>query len=152
MKPSERFWSKVDVGEKNECWIWQGKKSDGYGRFYLQGRRVYAHRYAWELANEMKIPDGLLVLHSCDEPSCVNPAHLHLGTQAQNMREMKEKGRSTYGERNGMAVLDEPSVKMIRNLHQQGKLSAKEIAQVAGVSYSQVKKIIRGERWTHVPD
>jgi hypothetical protein len=103
VKPEERFWSQVDIGKNGACWLWKGRKHQGYGRIYFKGKQRYVHRIAWELANGIPVPDGLFVLHSCDEPSCVNPSHLRLGNQAQNMKEMKERGRSTFGERNAAA-------------------------------------------------
>ena len=93
---SERVMSKVRV-EASGCWVWQGSAGkDGYGRmvYRLDGQRVIrgAHRVSWEVANG-PIPEGMHVLHRCDNPPCVNPAHLFLGTQADNMRDMTRKGR-----------------------------------------------------------
>ena len=150
MNSEERFWNQVKVGDPDECWLWGGKMDQGYGRLYRKGKRIYAHRYAWTLANKREIPAGLFVLHSCDHPSCVNPAHLRLGTQADNMKQMRERGRSTFGERNASAKLTEEQVKEIRRIEKEGKLSQKEIAKLVGVSYGQVRKVISGERWKHV--
>ena len=82
----------VRVGD---CLEWQGGMSgNGYGQIFVDGRTVGAHRLAWVLANGCAIPDGMSVLHSCDNKICCEPAHLHLGTQLDNMREMRERGRS----------------------------------------------------------
>lgn len=101
MNPSEvtRFWSKVD--KSGECWMWLGSKVGmNYGQFYLQGRTRRAHRVAWEIAIG-PIPDGLCILHICDNPSCVNPRHMRLGTYADNNKDAAQKGRSAKGERHG---------------------------------------------------
>lgn len=92
----QRLWEKVD--RTGDCWVWTAKtrSSFGYGMIRVggtPGRLVSAHRVAWELTNG-PIPDGLWVLHGCDNPPCCNPAHLHLGTRADNMREMSERGRA----------------------------------------------------------
>ena len=88
----DRFWSKVDQTGTG-CWEWQGTRmAAGYGKFSYQGKSMYAHRMAWQLSNG-SIPEGLYVLHRCDNPSCVRPVHLFLGTQRVNMHDAIEKGR-----------------------------------------------------------
>jgi hypothetical protein len=89
LKPlSERFWVKVDKRGPDECWQWIGiRNEDGYGRPYLR-----AHRVSWQIANG-RDPGSLFVCHSCDNPSCVNPNHLWLGTNTVNLRDMVAKGR-----------------------------------------------------------
>ena len=93
-KLPERFWKRVK--KTKDCWEWQGmKKKDGlpYGLVKIFFRRFYAHRVAWELTNG-PIPKGLNVLHRCDNPVCVRPSHLFLGTQADNIADMVSKGRN----------------------------------------------------------
>jgi hypothetical protein len=90
------FWSKVALGDDRECWEWTRKKARGYGRFDVRGWPVYAHRIAWVIAFGV-IPDGLYVCHSCDNPPCVNPAHLFLGTAKDNMQDKVRKGRHRWG-------------------------------------------------------
>lgn len=91
-----RFWAKVS--KTDDCWIWTGCLTvTGYGQIGLGGRldgTDFAHRVAWRLANETEIPDGLLVCHHCDNPSCVRPSHLFLGTARDNSRDMVSKGRN----------------------------------------------------------
>ena len=88
----ERFWEKVDLNDY--CWEWIGyKRRDGYGWFEFNYKPVKAHRFSWEFFNG-EIPKNLCVLHRCDNRSCVNPAHLWLGTKAQNNTDRKIKGRN----------------------------------------------------------
>jgi len=91
----ERFWSKVSIYWDAECWPWTAGLMGrmGYGNFSVGGRNRAAHRVAWESANGESIPDGKFVCHRCDNPVCCNPAHLFLGTHADNMRDARTKGR-----------------------------------------------------------
>jgi hypothetical protein len=95
----QRFWPKVDKRGPDECWLWKAKRTKGgagYGLIYsgVGTVMIYAHRVSWELANGCPVPEGLLVCHSCDNPGCVNPAHLWPGTQSENLMDMVAKGRS----------------------------------------------------------
>jgi hypothetical protein len=95
MTPTERFWTRVD--KSGECWVWTGAHlPTGYGRLTGAKRGMYAHRFSWELHNG-PIPDGLLVCHKCDNPPCVRPDHLFLGTNVDNIRDRDAKGRGNGG-------------------------------------------------------
>lgn len=94
---ADRFWSKVDrIGGPNACWVWKGGQSGGrYGAFNLDGRNRGAHEIAWELDNECEVPEGMYVCHHCDNPVCVRPNHLFLGTSSDNRQDALRKGRIT---------------------------------------------------------
>lgn len=151
-KQFSRFWSKVDrSGEEESCWIWIGHRSrGGYGSFSLKSRELAAHRVSWEIANGV-IPDGKNVCHNCpegDNPLCINPSHLWIGTQRQNILDMEAKGRARHLSRsqNGRAVLSEEDVASILD-----RLSTGEpqlyLAREYGVSKSTVWWIAHGKTW-----
>ncbi len=150
-----RFWSHVKIGEPDECWEWQAGKDDkGYGGFSVSKDRhhVRAHRFSYELSHGT-IPDGLDVLHKCDNPPCVDPNPLFLGTQLVNMRDMTEKGRGKPaklpGEKHPNAkITDADAVKikeMLRN-----KIPQKKIAGLFGISPITVSHINTGISWGHI--
>lgn len=90
---AERFWEKVDRRGPDECWMWTAsRRALGYGQIRIGGKSRKAHRVAYELANG-PIPAGMAVLHGCDNPPCVNPAHLRAGTMTDNVRDMVTRGR-----------------------------------------------------------
>lgn len=147
-------WEKIkfygwDVTDRG-CWEYRGSRyPTGYGR--LTGARtehLYAHRVSYEHANG-PIADGLLVCHRCDNPPCMNPDHLFLGTFAENAADAVQKGRHTHGERAGTAVLSEAEVRDVLSRVGSGEM-CKDIASRYGVSPSLVSAIARGERWQHV--
>jgi hypothetical protein len=94
MNDKERFLNKVKVGDSEECWEWQASKRSGYGAFKYSGRVMGAHVVSWELFNKEKVPVGMCVCHKCDNPPCVNPNHLFLGTKKDNAIDMVSKGRN----------------------------------------------------------
>lgn len=96
-----KFWSRVDRRGDDECWTWQGSTfRGGYGRFHVRKKEVMqAHRWSWQNAHGQEIPEGMFVLHSCDNPPCVNPAHLRLGDHAENMRDRAQRKRSRNAQR-----------------------------------------------------
>lgn len=99
LSTQERFNALVDQSGEDDCWIWKGYRTNGYGRFQVHDKIYLASRIGWELANG-PIPKGLLVCHHCDNPPCVNPKHLFLGTYKDNIHDMLRKGRSHWQQRN----------------------------------------------------
>lgn len=145
----ERFWSHVDTSA--DCWIWRGTyRADGYGQFFVSGRRLRAHRVAFELSKG-PIPSDLCICHRCDNPACVRPSHLFLGTIHDNINDRHIKGRSTgpRGANNAAAKLSGSDVLQIRLLHAEG-LNCVAISRLYPVGKTTVQKIIRRETWTHV--
>ncbi len=154
-----RFWSYVD--KSNECWEWiLPSKRGGYGLFGMKTTKQYgAHRISWILHNQKPVPIGMLICHHCDNPSCVNPAHLFLGTYSDNNRDRHLKGRSKIprltsdkaarGERTGNAKMTDSKVLEIRGLHRFG-FTGKELATNYGISGRCVGQIVHRETWTHI--
>lgn len=158
-----RFWHRVDLsGGSESCWPWTGYRSgSGYGALKRGGRMVSAHRLMWQLQHG-DIPPDMWVLHRCDNPPCVNPAHLFLGTHADNMADMASKGRGgggtpthknrarhpvRRGERNPRAKLTAVQVAEIRELRMTG-LSLRHLAANYGVHNRTIERIVKGDRWT----
>jgi len=143
-----RFWDKV-VKDESGCWLWTGAKMRwGYANFKIDGKYFRVHRLAWELVKG-EIPEGLFVLHSCDVRHCVNPAHLFLGTQADNVDDMIKKGRNYTGVhagvKNSNAKLTDDQVRAIRI----DKRSQREIAKDYGVGRSTIS-MVKTSAWGHV--
>lgn len=149
MKPSraERFWARVE--KLDGCWAFKGAHSaDGYGSFWDGTRAVRAHRYAWELANG-PIPAGLLIRHSCDNPSCVRPDHLSLGTDADNKADSMARGRHHHGERHANARLTNDLVLLIAARVAAGEVQA-AVARDLGVSAHAVRSVVSLRTWRHI--
>lgn len=161
----ERFWKRVEKRGEAECWPWKGSTDDdGYGWCSAMGEKK-AHRVAYVLAYGL-VPEGLSVLHSCDNPGCCNYAHLRAGTPADNMRDKVERGRArgaageangmqtrpeqrSAGSRNGAAKLTEADVLRIRERRAAGA-TVYELAKDFGLSHPTVSNICTRKTWKHV--
>jgi predicted XRE-type DNA-binding protein len=147
---TERFWEKVL--ETDTCWLWTGcKTKKGYGCF--TPRRSYSlsvHRFAWYLLKG-DIPDGLSVLHKCDVRNCVNPDHLYLGTQKQNVQDRVNRKRSAIGEKAGRAKLKTNEVIQIRELYSTGKYTQWDLSDLFGVERSVISRVTASKTWRHLP-
>ena len=135
MQLKERFWHKVLVLGLLDCWEWQGKKNhNGYGKFYLDGKEVRAHRFVYELAYG-PIPAGLQICHACDNRACCNPAHLFAGTPADNMQDMASKNRAAH------VTLTPAQIREIRKRYIR-RPTQEELAAEYGVSSSTIHLIV----------
>jgi hypothetical protein len=190
MSIADEFWLHVDKdggpdhlkwetlhhaeGDGSSCWIWLRSKNSGYGNVWVRelGRAVMAHRYAWELEIG-PIPEGMIVGHYCDHPTCVNPDHLYLGAFSDSAQYMVEKGhhgahlhpekhsrgdhhylrlhpeKVLRGEQSSRAKLTEEQVKEIRRLRQAG-MTLEQLAIRFDIAPTSINRICNGERWNHV--
>jgi hypothetical protein len=167
VSPVTRFWASVDKsGGDDACWPWTaGKEKRGYGRLFVNGRNVTTSRFSFEL-HKGPIPNGLFVLHRCDNPPCCNPAHLFLGTLTDNSADMVSKGRQAKGENHGSrthpgavkkaitrgekhhaAKLNRHSAQEIVSLYRQGGITMQRLADKYGVHLVTVCDVIHGKTW-----
>jgi len=149
----EQFWKRVPdrnpSGSPDDCWEWTGSKAgSGYGRFYAGGSSHYAHRASYAI-HHGPVPEGFWVLHSCDNPPCVNPSHLRLGTPAENSADMVERKRQRIGDNAPWSVLNEKKVSCIKELLSEGRMK-KDIARAFGVHVGTIQSIALGDNWKQV--
>lgn len=149
-----RFWNKVKITANiNLCWIWTAAKTRGeYGVFHIKRYMYRVSRVSYYLTTGFD-PSGYQICHTCDNPSCVNPNHLFLGTPLDNVLDMMKKGRHSidvYGERHGRSILTEKKVKKIRELYKTGRFYQTEIAKKFKVNKSTISMIILNKNWKHL--
>lgn len=149
--PVDRFWPKVAAGPVHSilgtrCWLWTGTTdSKGYGRFWIPGQSpVKPHRFTWGLQHGA-IPAGMAVCHRCDNASCCNPAHLFLGTLAENNRDMLDKDRAR-----GPALLTADAVRAIRAAYATGTTTQSALAREFGVRQATIQAVVSRRTWKHV--
>jgi hypothetical protein len=164
-KSIRNFWKKVV--KQPGCWRWNAHKmKKGYGRVSVLGVKILAHRFSW-MIHYGKIPNGMGVLHRCDNPECVRPDHLFIGTVMDNIRDRDRKGRQVTvggknhwsakhpelvkrGSKHHNSILNECSVKEIRKIYKSGKMSYEKIAIKFGTSKSNIHFIVSGMAWRHI--
>ena len=147
-----RFWRFVSKGSDDDCWMWTGNKlPSGYGLIGVNKRTKYAHRLSYEIAKG-PIPDGLIVMHHCDNPSCVNPAHLSVGTYADNNADMMRKGRhkvvSLRGERHPLNIFTELTAQRLKIVS--GAIGYWKLAKMIGKPISATQGVMNGKNWAHL--
>ncbi len=164
----QRFWNKVQRGEEDECWPWLGAKQPTrklfYGVFGWQGRQQRTHRIAYTLVHG-PIPDGLVVRHRCHNALCCNPSHLETGTQADNVRDAVEAGRTAKGEQSGRRThpeafpigedcerskLTKQKVLAIHRAYRTGRMHSGQLARRHGITQAQLNRILTFESWGHL--
>jgi hypothetical protein len=152
-----KFWGRVN--KSGSCWTWKGRRlPSGYGSYCYQNWTVPAHRFSYFAVKLGYYPapksiSGMDVCHSCDNRSCVRPSHLSLKPHAANQLEMKAKGRSTHGSRNGQSKLTEDVVREIREYFKYNPFKRGDylyVAQLFGVNKTAIRMIVLRERWAHI--
>ena len=145
-----RFWSKVHVGGRTVCWPWRGATDGRYGVWALDRVLHKAHRIAWLVWHgTLPSPDEVL-RHACDSTTCCNPYHLSTGSQADNVRDAQSKGRHAYGVRNGLAKLNNKSVRAIRA--NPDNYTTAHLAHMYGVTTPTIRAVLNHHTWRHVGD
>jgi len=149
---SIRFFDKILITDF--CWEWIGAKyKDGYGALYKNSKLCRAHRISYELFVD-EIPDGMLVCHHCDNPACVKPEHLFIGTIKDNVKDKCNKGRASGGSLKGESCpshkYTEEIVLMIRQLYDEGGISKRGLAKKLNIPHSTVIRIINKDTWKHI--
>lgn len=148
---ADRFWAKAVKSDR--CWQWTGAiNNKGYGQFRLARNEpaAYAHRIAYELETGERVPHGMFVCHACDNPRCVRPSHLFLGSHRDNTNDMVAKERQAIGERNSHAKITPDEAIRIINARGRGRRALKAAAESVGISISHANAIGRGVFWKHL--
>ena len=146
---ADRFASFVEITGSNDCITWpEGSRNENnYGVLSYRQKVQYAHRVSYEIHLE-PIPEGMVIRHKCDNPPCVNPLHLELGTRFDNNRDAVERGRNAFGERSASAKLTDSQVREIRE--SAARVGQSNLARKYSVSPSTISEIVHRKRWRHI--
>lgn len=142
--PEERFWRFVE--KTDSCWLWTGTRiNKGYGHFNAgKEKKILAHRFSY-IMHKAPIPEGMFILHSCDNPPCVNPEHLRVGTKIENSNDMIIRGR-VYNAKITIEIADK-----IRAEYVLGEISHRELGIKYGISQTRVCAIVNNKSWVRLP-
>lgn len=150
LRDVERFWKKCRMLEVDDCWMWlSGLFSNGYGQFWKKSGSIPAHRFAWQVSHGREAPKDLHVCHTCDNPLCVNPAHLFLGTALDNKLDCVSKGRHARGEKVNPATLTDEQVLQVREGYENGS-TIKHLARKFKTSQGAISGVINRKTWRHI--
>ena len=148
----ERFYEKIEPEPNSGCWLWiEHLTPKGYGAMSYQGKKKRAHRVSYQIHNG-PIPADKMVLHKCDNRSCVNPTHLYLGTHSENMLDMVTRGRQNKpkGSSQGSSKLTEQEVKEIRQIYKDGEITCSELGDRFDVTAQNIWFIVNRRTWRHI--
>lgn len=148
----QNIWKYIDIKGEDECWKWKRcKDGKGYGVTSLGGKQYLIHRLVYE-QTYTKIPEGIFVCHSCDNPACCNPMHLWLGTHQDNMNDMYEKGRGnkSCGEEHYNVILSDRDVLEIREKFTTGNYTQTKLGKMFGVCHQHISDIVNNKRRNHI--
>lgn len=148
-----KYATRISVGAPGDCWLWLGAKaSAGYGHGHRNNVHFYAHRAAYESQHGEGSAAGWVIRHTCDNPPCCNPGHLLIGTHADNMADMVERGRrnAVFGERVNTARMSECDVLEARRLAAAGS-PVVDVARMFSLEYGAMRALIKGQTWRHLP-
>lgn len=154
--PIKHFWSFVDrSGGPDSCWEWiGGRTKKGYGSFGFRGKTFSAHRISYEISNNISIPADMCICHHCDNPPCVNPKHLFLGTKSDNSLDMYKKGRRVFvglkGQDHPRSKLTDEDIRIIRSSYRPNEVSYYDLAKQFHVSPATIFYVVKRETWTHI--
>lgn len=148
LNPERRFWMSVEKGP--DCWLWTGSMAGHYGKLRGAVAAIGAHRFSYEL-HHGPIPPGMVVMHSCDTPKCVNPAHLSVGTYKDNMDDMDRKGRRVIAALKGQECAQSKlNDDMVRWMRSQRAMTPTEMGRHLGVDPNTVRAVLKRKTWKHV--
>lgn len=148
-----RFWSNVRTAAPDLCWNFEGDQDgNGYGRVTIAGKKIRTHRFSYMIHHELTQEDmeDIVIRHTCDNPSCVNPNHLVPGTRLENNHDTIERGRNARGEKSPKSKLTAAQVVEIRALHANHSLNQSQIAQAYNVSPATINDLLLGKTWKHL--
>jgi hypothetical protein len=148
-----KFWAKINIKNNDDCWNWLGYLNSGYGVIGYEGKDYKAHRIAYMITYQIEnLPSNIFCCHVCDNRKCCNPNHIFLGTSADNVHDMENKGRSKHpnGSKNGMAKISEENALEIRRLYATGQYNFSQLSKLYPINDWMIASIIYGKNWKNI--